>query len=583
MKKYKIAQVGAFDMENYGDLLFENLFVSEITKRLDIEKVFLFAPKETTKAFEPHKKVYSVVDLEEVYLKEKFDAIIVGGGDLVHFEKIYTIMPALQAEPIIYESFFMWIIPILIGTKYNIPVIFNAPGVPKIFFEEEYNFVRHLLDNVDYISVRDPLSKENLVKTGLLKKDIVVCPDTVLYIHNVIDKKFLEKKLENLSLEIKNTDDYLVFHINSSYTEKDIESYAKILCEVEKKNKVKIVLLPIGYALGDMKAITDLKQFLTNAVIVSKKITPVETLSIIANAKAYIGSSLHGAITANSYGVPALAYNYNHFNKIDGYFQLTNQSSNVVYKMEDLSEKVDEVLKSHSFDPTIYDSEIEQHFDTIAKIIAESDANNKDAKNIAVDICEDHYKLRQLIEEVQRITQKKYEVISTLYIDYGNGYSSENKVSKVITVENDSFHVTFKIPERDRDQIKSLRWDPCEAFCEITDIKISQALDCVPYNGIEKNKWIQFFTSDPIFLLKGNFNAHQLISISGKIKRLKQEKVFEHYEKEFQKNMVKIKKLEEKVNTLNHEKEEILNSTIWKASKPIRTILDKTKKLEKKK
>ena len=40
MKRYRIAQIGAFDFENYGDLLFVDVFEKTIREFVEIDEIF---------------------------------------------------------------------------------------------------------------------------------------------------------------------------------------------------------------------------------------------------------------------------------------------------------------------------------------------------------------------------------------------------------------------------------------------------------------------------------------------------------------------------------------------------------------
>ena len=44
MKEYNVAQIGSFDVENYGDLLFPTVLEEELSKRIKIKELFLFSP-----------------------------------------------------------------------------------------------------------------------------------------------------------------------------------------------------------------------------------------------------------------------------------------------------------------------------------------------------------------------------------------------------------------------------------------------------------------------------------------------------------------------------------------------------------
>ena len=78
--KPKIAQIGTFDVENFGDLLFANILEKNFAE-YDID---LFSPRgRSTKPFEKDKYVYSIDDLENQCREKEYQALIIGGGDII--------------------------------------------------------------------------------------------------------------------------------------------------------------------------------------------------------------------------------------------------------------------------------------------------------------------------------------------------------------------------------------------------------------------------------------------------------------------------------------------------------------------
>ena len=124
---------------------------------------------------------------------------------------------------------------------------------------------------------------------------------------------------------------YMVFQASVMITEEEAKICAETLMAIKKNFGLQIRLLPIGYALDDMKGLSDIQKLHPEEFFLMKeKLTPLETLSVIVHSQGYMGSSLHGCITANSYGVGAVIFNNVHLNKIPGYLELTNQKQNLV-------------------------------------------------------------------------------------------------------------------------------------------------------------------------------------------------------------------------------------------------------------
>ena len=83
MSKFKkIAQIGSFDVENYGDLLFP--FV--LKHKLSNYKIDLFSPNGGRMPFNEEIIVYKATDLEKKIIEEGYDALIIGGGDVLRLD-----------------------------------------------------------------------------------------------------------------------------------------------------------------------------------------------------------------------------------------------------------------------------------------------------------------------------------------------------------------------------------------------------------------------------------------------------------------------------------------------------------------
>lgn len=383
MSEFVIAQVGAFDFENYGDILFPYVFENNIKRYIDIKEVVLFAPTHGIMPFSKERQVYSVTELEKIHKDKNFDAIIVGGGDLAHFRKILVSLPALSDKPVLYDVLYMWIIPCIIAWKYDITLIWNSPGVPIRITKPEEKVMEQLLTAVKYISVRDELSKNNM---GVVSEhlNVRVVPDTVLSICELISKEELEKTFKTTSVYTE--DRYIVFHANRTFSDEDIEKCAAALLEIKKKYEYKIILMPIGYALDDMQTLSKIESIAPEEfILVEDKLSQFEMLSVIANANCYIGASLHGCITATAYDVKNIVYSYNNYNKIEGFLKLIGKTDVIIYKAEELNEKFDEVMKSNLPDIAKALSDIDSHFKSIAEIIADRDKDSKNETNKKIE------------------------------------------------------------------------------------------------------------------------------------------------------------------------------------------------------
>ena len=392
MKKYRIAQVGSFDVENYGDLLFADVFEKNIRKYIELDEIVLFAPKGCKMPFSnEEREVYSVTELEQKHQEKPFDAIVVGGGDLVQCLKIRTLMPHISPEWMDYEALYMWMIPSVIAWKYNIPLLWNALGVPHKFMDSEKIIVKELCQAVDYISVRDRISKNNLdecqIATG-----IQVVPDSVFSISELISREVVEERFAQTSLNIEKNK-YVVFQANCTYLQTEMQGCIETLLKIKKEHHLDIVLLPIGYALGDEIFIEELvKQCPGEFITFENKMSPIEMITILSNAAGYIGASLHGCITASSYGVPIVACNYNRHVKMDGFLEMVNAKEAVVYSTKDIYPVFEKKLVVSEENRKNALSQIESHFQRLADKLEGKESTEK----FDVGLCEYVFSMRNL-------------------------------------------------------------------------------------------------------------------------------------------------------------------------------------------
>ena len=130
--------------------------------------------------------MYILSELEKYALSNR-DAIIIGGGDII-------LCDVNESSKYLWDScdfIKLWAFPILVGNKYNIPVVFNAPGVPYQFNKSMRGLVGALLNKIDYVSVRDESSAAFLRECGVA--NVKVIPDTIIEIVDVFHPSMLEE------------------------------------------------------------------------------------------------------------------------------------------------------------------------------------------------------------------------------------------------------------------------------------------------------------------------------------------------------------------------------------------------------
>ena len=129
-----IGLFGTFDYKNYGDLLFPDVFRNEMRSRLPDVRVTLFSPLGGIKPFTEDDVVFPIRDLGRIHSETPFSAFVIGGGDLIRLDDSFVADPSKY--PGAGRTSQTWLDVILFGRLQNIPVFFNAPGVPFPFSDK---------------------------------------------------------------------------------------------------------------------------------------------------------------------------------------------------------------------------------------------------------------------------------------------------------------------------------------------------------------------------------------------------------------------------------------------------------------
>lgn len=364
---YQITQCGTFDVENYGDLLFPIILkkaLKAILKECDFK---LFSPFSKPFPADSNQWVHALAAQQEF----QADALIIGGGDILSFSSDITRDYHQNWQEVISPHIACWALPTIRQTS-DTPVIWHTVGVPYAFSEEEAMLTRILCQSVDYLSVRDELSRKHLQEAGV-EKEIAIVPDSALLLPKLYPISLLEQigqpLFTRLGLESSRT---FIFQISPHfYSLTDLDQIIQFLQLVVHTYQWKCLLLPIGHCHGDGEALSKIHQgFNESCILADHKFNPQEIASLIALSQAFVGVSLHGNLTAYAYGVPHIALNLNgELSKLNGFSQLIQQPQRCVYSMQEAMQCISML---GFYEKTILEElqdQIEAHFVRIMDLI----------------------------------------------------------------------------------------------------------------------------------------------------------------------------------------------------------------------
>lgn len=279
----KIAQFGTFDVGNYGDLLFPHI---ARWRYPDIDWVHV-SPLGGSAPFTDALPTVGYLQAK----KGDYDGVLVGGGNILSTRRT-SLREYASIARTAYPS--IWLGAAAMARKQKIPVAFNAPSImTKNFHSYEKFLIKGVFRSAAYLAMRDAQSVQ-IASSGKVECHFV--PDSVFDLSRMWPKSALVRG------ESKN---YIAIHVNRRYIG-SIDSVCQTLSRIANAKKAELHIIPIAACHGDRETakLVALRSSCMAKVADAERLMGIA--ADIAYASMYIGSSMHGFITAVSYGVPAL-------------------------------------------------------------------------------------------------------------------------------------------------------------------------------------------------------------------------------------------------------------------------------------
>lgn len=331
-----LAQFGTFDVENYGDLLYPIVFQKMFEQRGGITPVPQYSLKgsddlqESGYKTQPIQKLFSSRGLPQT--------LLIGGGDLLrtdwdvmasHYRPIKVMQEPKKGMRKLRRLFaklskeylnpdvnfrrrymnYSAAGPFIIRPGTNLcvnSVAYCSCGVPFDFDESIAAEVAGTFDGANFIYVRDHASKNALVQAGVTK-EIHVAPDLIVTLSDFFDAK-AERGKGKILLQSRGVNTHrpiLVFESNPQPPEKT-EELVRQLKSYQARTGCEVVMLPIGFCHGDREFLKKIAGQLGGAFRYVEMYSIFDIISILAAADVFLGTSLHGNVTAFSFGIPHL-------------------------------------------------------------------------------------------------------------------------------------------------------------------------------------------------------------------------------------------------------------------------------------
>ena len=174
---------------------------------------------------------------------------------------------------------------------------------------------KNRMQSAQIISVRDYRSLNYFLRHQEMEAKLI--PDTALLMSDFFPITKLRKEIGgNLKF-----DNYIFLQLGANKGPENLVEFSNHLLKISKDLKCDVILCPIGLAPGheDHKILRKLKKMKPEFDFVMPK-NIFEIMYLIGNSNLYIGTSLHGAITAMSFLVPAIGLNKK-IDKVESYMK----------------------------------------------------------------------------------------------------------------------------------------------------------------------------------------------------------------------------------------------------------------------
>jgi hypothetical protein len=186
-------------------------------------------------------------------------------------------------------------------------VCYLSCGVPHDFAPEERGEVARVFERARFVYVRDEQSAEKLRRCGV-RRELHVAPDLVVLLGGQLERGAEAAKGRALLAKLGVTDGAPVLCFQSKpYPGFDAAEVARHLALQRRRTGAEIVLLPLGRCHGDEEFLRRVAEASGGVFKYADARAVSDAVSVIAACDLFVGTSLHGNVTAFSFGIPHLS------------------------------------------------------------------------------------------------------------------------------------------------------------------------------------------------------------------------------------------------------------------------------------
>jgi len=368
---------GTFDLANFGDLLLPAVAERELVLRMPDLVVRRFAPygwehPVPMDGGELAEPLDAPTPRRRAEIARACDSLVIGGGEIIHFsDHLLAAHYDTTPEKVVERAPSTWFIDGA-GADCPIPTAWNAVGIPFDFDDRHASLVRAAASRLRYLAVRDDESRKRLETIGV-GREIAIVPDPGFLAPRVFEQAIIDRRRRlHAALGWTPPGRYITVQGNGSMiNEVDRISMALDAVLVDRAD-IDIVLLETGLGHGDSEFAAAFRARHPGRVWApSTPLLLIDLVAILAASEAFVGVSLHGAITTTAYGRRAVVLNAPRQSKHRGLVSHLNDCAGYIESADDLPAALRWALTAIGPDAALatITRRIDTHFDHLAAMI----------------------------------------------------------------------------------------------------------------------------------------------------------------------------------------------------------------------
>lgn len=380
----KVGLIGTFDVENFGDCMFPELYTHLLNEHFGEVDVTLYSPLSTAARILSFEDVEALPDSEDSKALEVFDVdnlILIGGETIGYGHSPGTFNFPRQTLSAYLR---LWLSPILAVNDNDLrPSFFAAQSVGAVKMSSEVNrIVARCLSSADRIRFRDNFSAD-WIKTEERKFQVDI--DPMFLLDELCSERGWTARAQKYLPTGFELNNYLAAQVSIGYGENDLEAWVRAVADISRQNNTPVLLLPICHFLEDERLLEKLADMLQSEGITTHLVRGLlnvkDTAALIGMSQGYIGSSLHGAVTAVSFGIPLAVLGHTPDGKHAGTLKSVGVEGVVATQNKDLPECFQKSLsidrdKARANAHVLARSSVEALFDAIRTGQSEASEND---------------------------------------------------------------------------------------------------------------------------------------------------------------------------------------------------------------